>query len=516
MNTDKYSLPWLDNSLRRLAADSHGYDRVDMRRNAARTRLPVIAFLAVLFLAGCSGETGPATTAPSEPGTTAPRAIATFTPITIPTLTPEPLVRPLYRIVANLDAAAKMLTVTERVIYSNNSRDLLAELVLQFEPALTPGELSLGTISCDRMAAGAVPTLAEGVLHLPVDPPLAPGQTANLALSYTLDIPNTETLPGWDADQIYLGDWYAFFPIYREGAGWLAHPPGAAGEHLTYPYADFDITLNVQNGADYQIAASTAPEDTASGLHYTFTGRSFALALTHQPAISGSAGGVETFIYADAGHEREARDVSIATGEALLLYSRLYGPYPHARYTVLESDLPDGMEFDGLVFLSPEIFDYDSGTGRDYLTAITVHEAAHEWWYGRVGDDQALTPWLDESFAIYSELLYYKSIHPESVAWWWQGRVQMFHPAGCVDGTIYDFDGFRPYVNAVYLRGALMLDALRARMGKDAFLAVLRGFQDQFAQGDLTSDAFFRAFKTASPQPLDDIWKEYFCSPVAP
>ena len=34
---------------------------------------------------------------------------------------------------------------------------------------------------------------------------------------------------------------------------------------------------------------------------------------------------------------------------------------------------------------------------------IVVHELAHEWWFGSVGDDQAESPWLDEGFATYAE-----------------------------------------------------------------------------------------------------------------
>ena len=36
---------------------------------------------------------------------------------------------------------------------------------------------------------------------------------------------------------------------------------------------------------------------------------------------------------------------------------------------------------------------------------MLVHEVAHEWFYGMVGDDQFRDPWLDEAFATYAEAL---------------------------------------------------------------------------------------------------------------
>lgn len=31
-----------------------------------------------------------------------------------------------------------------------------------------------------------------------------------------------------------------------------------------------------------------------------------------------------------------------------------------------------------------------------------VHELAHQWWYGVIGNNEYADPWLDESFAVYA------------------------------------------------------------------------------------------------------------------
>ena len=42
-----------------------------------------------------------------------------------------------------------------------------------------------------------------------------------------------------------------------------------------------------------------------------------------------------------------------------------------------------------------------------WLEYVTVHETAHQWWYGVVGNDQIDEPWLDEALTEYSTILYY-------------------------------------------------------------------------------------------------------------
>jgi len=54
---------------------------------------------------------------------------------------------------------------------------------------------------------------------------------------------------------------------------------------------------------------------------------------------------------------------------------------------------------------------------------MTSHELMHMWFYGTIGNNHALEPWLDEAFATYAELLYYQEYHPDNVEWWWAIRI---------------------------------------------------------------------------------------------
>ena len=139
------------------------------------------------------------------------------------------------------------------------------------------------------------------------------------------------------------------------------------------------------------------------------------------------------------------------------------------------------MEFSGLVFVGGAWFTHFDGGPKNYLTLISVHEIAHQWWYAQVGNDSALNPWLDEALATYSEYLFIEAYYPAEKNWWWTFRVANFFPRGKVDSEVYEFATAREYINAVYLRGVQMLHNLRVDIGDEAFSKLLR---DYLAAGD--------------------------------
>jgi hypothetical protein len=77
-----------------------------------------------------------------------------------------------------------------------------------------------------------------------------------------------------------------------------------------------------------------------------------------------------------------------AAATALTRFSKRYGAYPWRAYTVVvEADRRSlGVEYPTLVFVSPDV-----------PPQAVTHETGHQWFYSLVGDNQARTPWLDES-----------------------------------------------------------------------------------------------------------------------
>jgi aminopeptidase N len=196
---------------------------------------------------------------------------------------------------------------------------------------------------------------------------------------------------------------------------------------------------------------------------------------------------------------------------SLETYEHFYGPYPYQRLVVIEGDFPDGMEFSGLVFVGGEYFRRFEGA-TSYLTIITAHEVAHQWWYDQVGNDQAINPWLDEALATYSEYIFIQQNFPSLSDWWWEFRINRFSPEGFVDSTVYEFSSRRAYINAVYLRGVEMLDDLRNILGDDVFFDWLRQYVQTGYGKIMTPERFWSLLTPEQYERTASIRKQYLKS----
>jgi aminopeptidase N len=282
------------------------------------------------------------------------------------------------------------------------------------------------------------------------------------------------------------------------------HEPTEVGEHLVYDAADFDVTIEITDLSLGLVVAASAPDE---GLHYRLEGsRNFVFSASpYFQASSTVAGGVTVTSYYFEGEALGGAAILEQAAKAVTTYSDRFAPYPYASLSIVEAVYPDGMEYSGLFFLSQKFYtSYDGGKLND-LIAIGVHEAAHNWWYGLVGNDQAEEPWLDEAMATYSEYIFYEVNHPNRAASWWGFRVNAFDPSGWVDATIYNGGAFRPYTNAVYLRGARFLNALRGRIGDEAFFAFLRDYAAQMSYRRASSSDFFAILRQHTDVDFSDL-----------
>jgi aminopeptidase N len=154
--------------------------------------------------------------------------------------------------------------------------------------------------------------------------------------------------------------------------------------------------------------------------------------------------------------------------DALTGYSARFGAYPYRRFSIVFDDFGtsfDGMEYPNYVLSSP------------YEGAV-LHEVAHQWWFGLVGDDQYRHPWLDEAFAEYSaEELLGLTVPAHHCDW--------LAPGERMDAAMdtYEASGDTMYHDAIYHEGTCMLFDLQNTIGKDAMNTFLRTLVQRYAYG---------------------------------
>ena len=443
--------------------------------------------------------------------------IPTDTPI--PTLPPAtnpppataqpPSSRTQYTMFVLLDYSGHRMAVDETIVYTNQTGAALNELVLAVEPNLKDDSFSLETLFIDGSPVNYDLSGQEMTVYLPQ--PLAPSAKVTLAMRFLLAIPpkRFEYPYGYLGYQVNLTDWYPFVVPYSNG--WILHDPWPLGEHLVYDSSDFEVNIKTTD-TGITLAASAPAEPNGEWTRYRLFGaRTFVFSASDRYEISESAvGSVVIRTYYFNGYEGAGEGMLDAAVRAVGLFEAKFGPYPYQSLSVVQTDMTDGQEYDGLVFLATKFYDEYGGSARSNMVAIGVHEIAHQWWFGLVGSDQAMEPWLDEAMSVYSEAIFYEYIYPRYGDWWWNFRVNYFGPTGWVDTTIYESGTFRAYVNATYLNGANFIDALRIRIGDEAFFDFLKDYASRYAYSRVTANDFFALLRQHTSADLSGIESTYF------
>ncbi len=418
-------------------------------------------------------------------------------------------------VVASVNYNARTIAAQQTITYINRTGEPLPDLVLNVEPNRWLDAFALASLDLNGTPANY--DLTGRRLTVALSSPLNPGCSVELALTFAISVPpiigGVEAFRGYFGEtprQINLGHWLPTI-VPRVGDEWALRDSIFVGEQIVLAPADWHITINVQNAPEGIVVAAPGIEEQVSESTWRFVhigGREFAASISpvFRVATDTTPDGiiVQTYSMPDAlvpdgagGFRDGGAYANRVAAESLQRFVELYGPYPHERMVVVQGDFPDGMEFSGFAIVSTDWFVSYEGSPQSYLMLITVHEVAHQWWYDLVGNDQARSPWLDEALSTYSEYVYIEAAYPNLRDWWWFFRVNRLNPEGSVDSTVYEFDAIRPYINAVYLRGVLLLDAIREDIGDEAFFAWLRRYAEAEAGQLADASALWAAMTQA-------------------
>lgn len=409
-----------------------------------------------------------------------------------------------HTVVATIDYGARAIEARQLVRHVNRTEAAYDDLVFNIEP-----NYWLNAFELDGVSGASDYSLTGRRLTARLSEPLAPGCAVQVELTYHMTVPplgsGAASFRGYFSSgerQINLGHWLPTLAL-RVGDAWITREAFFAGEQNVLDIADWDVTITLTNADGVVVAAPGDVEDLGEG-RYRGTlarARDYSISLSDRFVVAEqeSVTGVQVALYTLGDTEIQTADgpvdgayhaLAMAT-RSLELFTERFGPYPYDRFVVVQGDFPDGMEFSGLVFVSSTWFERYTGKPDGYLTLITVHEVAHQWWYTRVGSDAALSPWLDEALSTYSEHIFLEQFYPNLTDWWWQFRVEDYAPTGFVDSTVYEFTSIREYINAVYLNGVRMLGQLRRDLGDAAFFDLLARYAATYDGQVVGSNAFW-------------------------
>ena len=201
------------------------------------------------------------------------------------------------------------------------------------------------------------------------------------------------------------------------------------------------------------------------------------------------------------------------TAEATDLWVKNFGPYPFDS----TGAIVDNATYNG----QPLGFSLETQTRPVYSavrsTSTIAHELAHMWFGDSVTVADWRHIWLNEGFASYAQYLWAEHLGGPSPHDQFVAEFNSI-PAGNPFWNIVIADPQRDtmFARAVYRRGAMTLQALRDKIGDDAFFQVLKTWTARHRQGHGTTAQFIALSERISGQDLGNFFQVWLYTPSKP
>ncbi|GAB4454294.1 MAG: hypothetical protein Kow0031_36370 [Anaerolineae bacterium] len=170
------------------------------------------------------------------------------------------------------------------------------------------------------------------------------------------------------------------------------------------------------------------------------------------------------------------------------------------------------MEYPGIIVAAEGLYKGEGG----FFQHVIGHEVAHQWWYGLVGNNQVLEPWLDEALTNYSTVLYWEAAEGQSSADYIIGTLftdpyQRARNSGADRAVVGPVEGFSQaqYGDIVYGKGSLFFHALRQQVGDEVYFEIMERYLSRHKYRLATAADLIDTIETVTGQsakPLTETW----------
>lgn len=240
----------------------------------------------------------------------------------------------------------------------------------------------------------------ENILAVKLNDELYYGDKVTLEISFTVNLPKVVHRLGKNGKTINIGNFYPSLCV-KEKSGDVECEYYAVGDPFYAYSANYTVKFVCPEKYVCAFSGKTVSETRNGGKRYyavRINGiRDFMIVLSENYKVkSAEKDGVEIKYYYFSDENPNAKTEIIEKG--LKFFGELFGKYPYKTYTVAETPfISGGMEYGASAMVKD---------GEDDYKKILLHELAHQWWYGAVGNNQLDSSYIDEGLAEYSVLLY--------------------------------------------------------------------------------------------------------------
>ena len=353
----------------------------------------------------------------------------------------------------------------------------------------------------------------QNILYIIFKTPLYPNEMREIKIEFDVIIPNVNHRFGYGNNTVNLANFYPIACVYTNGdfSKELYH---YNGDPFFSDISNYTVSFKCPRDFIVASTGNLTNETTQNNekiLEYSAKGvRDFAIVLSKEfSVISKSVGktNVNYYYFSDTDPTQ-----SLETAQkALNFFNETFGQYPYTNLTVVEANfVHGGMEFPNLVYISNDI------TDRLSYNQVIVHEIAHQWWYGLVGNSAFDYGWLDEGLTEYSTALFFDA-HPEfetelttivSNAYSYYNLIEGLYQNvnGSFDSSMNrkldEYETEREYVCIAYVKGMLLFDSLNEILGEKLFIKCLQNYFEEYKFQNVTPDNLISSFEKTSKRNL--------------
>ncbi len=366
-----------------------------------------------------------------------------------------------------------------------------------------PGSLEIIRLSVNDAAGSDIWSQADATTpgdpddatdrRVPLPEPLAPGQTLTLYVRFITRLPYLIERMGWVEDFYAVAQWFPKLARLESDGTWRHFPYEPMAE-FSADFGNYDVTIVAPEKVVIAAAGDHGRVPYGAGRAAT----RFQLNNVHDFAFFAwdrfiqserELSGIHVQSFAPPGHAKNV-DVEFKTlAFGIEHYQALYGAYPYQQLVVVHP--PDvaapasGMEYPGLIVTGGPW--YLPWIGTRSVQAVTLHELAHQWFYGIIANDEARFPVLDEGLATWAELEALTSLYDQGSAFSGLGVTVSAHAtteavstlrsdAGPLARAASEYHSFKVLAATVYARTGTLLNTFSNVYGRDALQRALHRY----------------------------------------
>lgn len=387
------------------------------------------------------------------------------------------------------------------------------------------GDLVVNSVRVDGAnATYEIVGVDNNALKVNFSEPIKLNKKAEIEIEFTLTLAKSTHRLGYTDRTISLGNWYPVLCKFN-GEEYDMSPYYSTGDPFYSDCANYEVEFTYPN--KYSLASTgeqtKASEDEKSGIttvnYKALAVRDFAMCLSDDWKMSEEkVDGTTVRVFAYNSDEKLGSYLKTAVN-CFKFFNSTFGVYPYTELNVVFTPfLHGGMEYPNLVLIADNIIDEIN------IAKVIIHEIAHQWWYSVVGNNELKDAWIDESLAEYSTIMFFEK-HPE----YGVTRQQMvkenkddyllfidvmksvvtspLHES--MELYVNEYSSEYEYVYMIYVKGVLFQDALRNKIGDEAYIKGLSLFYKKNKFKIVTKKEFIEAFEKASGLNLERFIEEW-------